>query len=258
MRLVSVMAGLSLAAGLTMGNAALAADADRADYEEFVQQLGDRLGFQGEFALRIIALGLENAELAASTEKRKQLSPESVVCNFQKPTGKRYTHVMCREMQHMGTGMGAITGGSSADVEAHGSGPGAPINASTSKNILVYPAREREVEKFIEMLPGLPSMNKRLVFEGMASRSVPEGLPTKAELDRFVDAYAAVRSVRQRYDGRIANAGSQQAADRLRQEADAALSRAIREAGLAEDRYNQIVEHVSSHPELFNYVKRNL
>lgn len=231
---------------------------DRQDYDLFVGRLGEQLEVQGEFALRVIALGLENYELVSSSETRDQVAADEPVCFFDKPTGRHFTHLICREARDIGIGVDKpTTGGSSADFSMGGFGNGVSPMMTVSRHIFMYPAREREVRNYVEQLPGLPEMNQRLVTEGMVTRMVPVGLPTRAELDLFVAAYLGTRQIGNQYDLLIERA-SDADRTRLRLESDRVMAEAIEEVGLSVDRYNQIVEHVSYEPELFAYVRERV
>lgn len=238
--------------GLALSAPAMAADRD--DYNDYIDRLARKSGLDGELALRIIAVGLENNERLIRGEK---LSQSDVYCFFGEPTGSKLTHLICRENDNTKLDTGKLRVASSVDTAQGGSGGGADIHARTSRVIMSFPAREPRLLGYIEMLPGLPSMNQRLVAVGLATGSIPQGLPTMAELDRFVEAYREVGAITDRYDPRIQSARGAQR-DRLIRESDQAMARAIRDAGLEMQRYNEIVEHVSSQPELFEYVKNRV
>jgi len=228
---------------------------DQQDYDRFTARLERQFGYQGEYVLRLMAVGMENYELAVSTATRDQLTDDDVICTFHKPTGQRLTHLVCRRFRDMQADLN-MSPTTANDMLASGRGHGAPMTTSPSRDVLSYPVRKRELEQYIAMLPGLPEMNRRLVAEGIATRSVPAGLPTSDELDRFVAAYAEVNRIATQYDPMIATAdGSTR--QRLVAESDAAMTRAISAAGLTPARYNEIVEHVSTHSELFAYVREH-
>ena len=223
------------------------AQADEA-YDSLVARMGRDLGIEGELALRIVAQGLPNAAIGSPAERRERLGSRDILCDFEVPTGQHFTNVVCREYQYHSdnaVGSGASTG------------RGGDLTVGVSRNLLVYRVREGQIRNAIAQLPGLPAMNDRLVAEGLAGLPLPVGLPTEEELEKFVRAYRGVNEVSRRYDPMIATA-SGSGLNQLRREADDAMVRAIRDAGLAADRYNEIVEHVGTHPELFEYVRNHL
>jgi hypothetical protein len=240
---------------LAAGLAPLAASAlDRDDYETFVARLERQFGFQGEFVLRIMAAGVENYALARHVETRDQVSADDITCVFERPPGETRIHLVCRKWRDMEPDAITSTGGTSGDISAYGAGSGGQTRLSPGRDILVYQIHRRALEQYVGMLPGLPEMNRRLVAEGMATRSVPAGLPTREELDQFIGAYREVNTLGQHFDELIAAANHRERRG-LVLESDAAMGRAILRSGLSEARYNEIVEFVSTQPELFAYVR---
>jgi uncharacterized protein DUF4168 len=217
------------------------------DYDELVQKLGESFDREGELMLRIIAQGVRNGEIRNSAERQRLLEPTDIVCSFGKPTGQHFTHVMCREFRFA----------SDNALASSTSDRGTTSISAVSHTAFVYRVREREMRNAIDQLPGLPSMNDRLLAEGLAGLPLPQGLPSQDELDQFVQAYRGVNQISNQYDPLIATASGSDL-NRLRREADDAMVAAIQSSGLSWERYNEITEHVGTHPELFQYVREHI
>lgn len=246
-----ILAAIVIPAAFLTSSAASADD--REEYDTFIEQLSNRLDRNGELALRIIALGMENYQVANRNDADELLELDEVVCYFDEPTGSSITHVICREFQHTAAGE-RVSVSSSVGAASPGGGVGGTIMGATgSRNILTFPVRERKAEQMIAMLPGLPEMNERLVYEGVRGLPLPVGLPTRDELDLFVDAYIATSVVDRQYQPLLANASGADR-NRLVREFDDAQAEAIEGVGLTVSRYNEITEHVGTHSELWDYV----
>lgn len=230
----------ALSAGLSMPAAA----SDWSDHQHLIQRLQRESGMQGEFVLRMIALGLENRELAGNFKARHQLQADDVVCEFLRPVGTRFTYVSCREYQDFAPGMQATEGGATAELHNRGAVKGVEPILKADRTIVRFRVREPELRAAIAALPGLPEMNRRLVAEGLSDRSVPEGLPTRDELGRFADATAQIRSIDRRYARRGGGSGWERA-----------VIGAVRDAGFSVDRYNELVDLTNENPELYAFVE---
>lgn len=219
---------------------------DREEYSTFLEFLERRTGVDGELALRIIALGLRNQEDRTPSE----LGPDDVICEFGQPVGTNLTHILCGEVQHMRAGSGLGTEGFRSSGMTR-------LGDQSARFAIAVPAQRAKVERLIRMLPGLPSMNERLVRIGLHGRALPTGLPDEAEMQAFVRAYRAVSSVSDRFDPQIAVAQGERRRELIR-ESDRAMIEAIRASGLSVERYNSIAGHVQTEPELFTYVRERL
>jgi hypothetical protein len=216
------------------------------DYDLLIERLSRQLDMDGELALRIMAQGLRNADYGSSSERAANLSADDVICTFVKPTGERFTNIQCRQYRYHSDN--ALMGSNSER--------GATAGMTTGHNLFQYRIRERQARDAIAQLPGLPSMNDRLVAEGIRGLPLPQGLPSQAELDQFIRAYRRVNELDRQYEPMLATATGS-ALNELRREADDAMVQAIQESGLNWQRYNEITEHVATHAELFEYVRAN-
>jgi Domain of unknown function (DUF4168) len=233
---------------VVLAAAFLAAPTTHADeaYDNLVQRLSTSFDRDGELILRIVAQGVRNAEIGSASERRARLEPTDIICVFGEPTGQHFTNVMCREYRFH----------SDNAIVSSNSERGAGSDVTASRRAFQYRIRERQALAAIAQLPGLPSMNDRLVAEGLAGLPLPQGLPSQDELEQFVRAYRDVNAVSRQFEPLIATATGE-SLNGLRRQADDGMVRAIEGAGLDWERYNEITEHVSTHPELFEYVRAN-
>lgn len=214
-----------------------------------IERIGKRLGIDGQLAVRIIAMGLENQRSDRPEDARE------IVCFYDQPTGSHITHVLCATNRSLGAGPGNVP----FSLFGSSNGNASPmIGAPDAGGFLIaMPANPRRMERLIDSLGGLPGMNERLVQMGLAGLEIPDDLPTADELDRYAEALVEVEAIGDRYDARLSEADGEARA-RLRRESEHRMEVVIRRAGLRLERYNRITELVTQHPELFEYVRERL
>lgn len=85
--------------------------------------------------------------------------------------------------------------------------------------------------------------------QGTKAMVAPPGgiMPPHSDMERFAAAYTEVKRIRERYDRRMAQAGADSERRELQREADRSMTKAIEEAGLDVERYNEIADKIAKH-----------
>lgn len=206
------------------------------------------LGDKQELALRIVKIGLENER------SNDQEDANKVVCWLDAPTGTYLSHLYCgtnAALDSLARASRASAGtfiGGAANSAAASMGANAKANYYVSQSP-VSPGFLHEVMGKL----GPADLNREIVAHVLDGGELPNNVPTAAELDRFAQAYRAVKTVRAEYDSRLANTPSDER-KALVAETDDKMAAAISEAGLTVDRYN----HISALTEEYSSLQQRL
>jgi len=110
---------------------------------------------------------------------------------------------------------------------------------------------------FTVMGLGLPYAYAESMGAGKAQMAPAAGIDTST-MNTFVDVYADVQQIRQEYTAKLQNATGEDAARGLQEEAQMKMVQAIQSGGITVEEYNEIVQTVTSNPELMAEVEEKL
>lgn len=196
-------------------------------------------GMSQELGLRAIKVALDTPRSSRSEDLDK------MVCWFDKGPGSFMTHLYCATNRVLRD---------SADFTSGAMG-GTPKGASPAAldRIQHWRVNRGELEARLERL-GPPELNQEIVARALQGGPLPKNVPSKNELDRFIQALSRVREIGAEYDPRIAEARGEER-HALIARSDRLMAEAIEESGLTVDRYNEISGLVSQYESLRTQIR---
>lgn len=179
-----------------------------------------------EFMLRLIKSGLD-ANRSSKFEDRDQ-----PYCWFDKPTGSHLTYLYCSLNKYLDQ-----ASRSAQAVVGYGSEDNPTFNSKIFRS--ARPVNRVELRERLARL-GSGEVNDEILDQALQGAPLPEAeLPDDAELERFSAALVQVRDIRADVAGELEDSppGEREA---VVARGDEAMARAIEEAGLSVNRYNEI------------------
>lgn len=79
-----------------------------------------------------------------------------------------------------------------------------------------------------------------------------------ATIDKFVDVYADVQMIQQKYTQKLQTATSKEAARNLQEQAQVEMVEAVQANGITVEEYNEMIQVVSSNPELMEEIEKKM
>jgi hypothetical protein len=184
---------------------------------------GIQFTLEQETALRMVRQAL--------TERKsyKREDKDTWVCWYRKPAGSHFNYLECArngDLQALKPDRmfgNLVTGG------AGYAGYGTIMRSQR-------PVNKKKFEAMLDTLPGSGDLDREFVAMSMAGMETPRDIPSKDELDQFVEAYKSVKALE-------VSGGD-----------DLEMASAIESEGLTIRRYNRMVDLVETYQSLENEV----
>lgn len=179
-----------------------------------------------EFMLRLIKSGLDEDRSSKFEDRDKPY------CWFEKPTGSHLTYLYCSLNKYLDQ-----SSRSAQAVVGYGSEDNPTFNSKIFRS--ARPVNRVELREKLARL-GSGEVNDEILDQAIQGAPLPEAeVPDDAELERFSTALGQVRDIRTNVAGELEDTspGEREA---VVARGDEAMVRAIEEAGLTVNRYNEI------------------